>query len=291
MKKIAILLTAIIFISCNKNNEKADAYGNFEATEITVSSESNGKIEFLNVKEGAQLKKGLLVGLIDTLQLHYNREQLKASIETVQSKSTSVLSQINVLNEQLKTAKIEQTRIQNMYAENAATKRQIDEIDGKVKVIEKQISSVQSQNAPILNEIKSIKVQIEKLDDQIKKSKITNPVDGTVLTKYAEPSEITAFGKPLYKIANLNEMELRVYVTETQLAQIKIGQKVTVAIDADNDTKKYEGNITWISAQAEFTPKVIQTKEERANLVYAVKVAVKNDGSLKIGMPAEVWLK
>ena len=291
MKKIAILLTAIILISCNKNNEKADAYGNFEATEITVSSESNGKIEFLNVEEGAQLIKGSLVGLIDTLQLHYNREQLKASIETVQSKSTSVLSQINVLNEQLKTAKIEQIRIQNMYAENAATKRQIDEIDGKVKVIEKQISSVQTQNAPILNEIKSIKVQIEKLDDQIKKSKISNPVDGTVLTKYAEPSEITAFGKPLYKIANLNEMELRVYVTETQLAQIKIGQKVTVAIDADNDTKKYEGNITWISAQAEFTPKVIQTKEERANLVYAVKVAVKNDGSLKIGMPAEVWLK
>ena len=291
MKKTAILLTAIILISCNKNSEKADAYGNFEATEITVSSESNGKIEFLNVEEGEQLKKGSLVGLIDTLQLHYNREQLKASIETVQSKSASVLSQINVLNEQLKTAKIEQTRIQNMYAENAATKRQIDEIDGKVKVIEKQISSVQSQNAPILNEIKSIKVQIEKLDDQIKKSKITNPVDGTVLTKYAEPSEITAFGKPLYKIANLNEMELRVYVTETQLAQIKIGQKVTVAIDADNDTKKYEGNITWISAQAEFTPKVIQTKEERANLVYAVKVAVKNDGSLKIGMPAEVWLK
>ena len=291
MKKIAILLTAIILISCNKNNEKADAYGNFEATEITVSSESNGKIEFLNVEEGAQLIKGSLVGLIDTLQLHYNREQLKASIETVESKSASVLSQINVLNEQLKTAKIEQTRIQNMYAENAATKRQIDEIDGKVKVIEKQISSVQTQNAPILNEIKSIKVQIEKLDDQIKKSKISNPVDGTVLTKYAEPSEITAFGKPLYKIANLNEMELRVYVTETQLAQIKIGQKVTVAIDADNDTKKYEGNITWISAQAEFTPKVIQTKEERANLVYAVKVAVKNDGSLKIGMPAEVWLK
>ena len=291
MKKTAILLTAIILISCNKNSEKADAYGNFEATEITVSSESNGKIEFLNVEEGEQLKKGSLVGLIDTLQLHYNREQLKASIETVQSKSASVLSQINVLNEQLKTAKIEQTRIQNMYAENAATKRQIDEIDGKVKVIEKQISSVQTQNAPILNEIKSIKVQIEKLDDQIKKSKITNPVDGTVLTKYAEPSEITAFGKPLYKIANLNEMELRVYVTETQLAQIKIGQKVTVAIDADNDTKKYEGNITWISAQAEFTPKVIQTKEERANLVYAVKVAVKNDGSLKIGMPAEVWLK
>ncbi|MFN7044092.1 MAG: HlyD family secretion protein [Flavobacterium sp.] len=292
MKKIGILITALIVVlSCNKNNEKADAYGNFEATEITVSSESNGKIEFLNVEEGTQIKKGMLVGLIDTLQLHYNRAQLKASIETVQSKSASVLSQIEVLNEQLKTAKIEQNRIQNMYAENAATKRQVDEIDGKVKVIEKQINSVQTQNAPILNEIKSITVQIEKLNDQIKKSKIINPVEGTVLTKYAEPSEITAFGKPLYKIANLNEMELRVYVTETQLAQIKIGQKVMVAIDAENDTKKYEGNITWVSAQAEFTPKVIQTKEERANLVYAVKVSVKNDGSLKIGMPAEVWLK
>lgn len=292
MKKILILLTgSIVILSCNKNNENADAYGNFEATEIIVSSESNGKIEFLNVEEGVQIKKGSFVGLIDTLQLHYNREQLKASIETVQSKSASVLSQIGVLNEQLKTAKIEQNRIKNMFAENAATKRQEDEIDGKVKVIEKQINSVQTQNAPILNEIKSITVQIEKLNDQIKKSKISNPVDGTVLTKYAEPSEITAFGKPLYKIANLNEMELRVYVTETQLAQIKIGQKVTVAIDAENSTKKYEGNITWISAQAEFTPKVIQTKEERANLVYAVKVAVKNDRSLKIGMPAEVWLK
>ena len=290
-KNLILLIGSIVILSCNKNNEKADAYGNFEATEITVSSESNGKIEFLNVEEGVQIKKGSLVGLIDTLQLHYNREQLKASIEMVESKSASVLSQIGVLNEQLKTAKIEQNRIKNMFAENAATKRQVDEIDGKVKVIEKQITSVQTQNAPILNEIKSIAVQIEKLNDQIKKSKIINPLDGTILTKYAEPSEITAFGKPLYKIANLNEMELRVYVTETQMAQIKIGQKVTVAIDSENSTKKYEGNIIWISAQAEFTPKVIQTKEERANLVYAVKVAVKNDGSLKIGMPAEVWLK
>jgi HlyD family secretion protein len=292
MKKVGILISAsIVLLSCNKNNEKADAYGNFEATEITVSSESNGKIEFLNVQEGAQIKKGTFIGLIDTLQLHFNREQLKASIETVKSRSASVLSQIEVLNEQLKTAKIEQNRIKNMFAENAATKRQVDEIEGKVKVIEKQINSVQTQNAPILNEIKSIVVQIEKLDDQIKKSKITNPLDGTVLTKYAEPSEITAFGKPLYKIANLNEMELRVYITETQLTQIKIGQKVTVAVDSENDMNELEGQITWISAQAEFTPKVIQTKEERANLVYAVKVAVKNDGSLKIGMPAEVWLK
>lgn len=287
---IKIILVSIVFSSCNKNNENADAYGNFETTEVTVSSEANGKIEFLNIEEGNEIKKGEIVALIDTLQLHFNKEQLKASIATVQSKSASVLSQISVLNEQLKTAKIEQNRILNMFNENAATKRQVDEIEGKVNVINKQINSVQTQNAPILNEVKSIEVQIAKLEDQIKKSQVINPIDGTVLTKYAEATEITAFGKPLYKIANLKEMELRVYFSETQLPQIKIGQHVKVVIDSNDSTKSYNGTISWISSQAEFTPKVIQTKEERTNLVYAVKVKVKNDGSLKIGMPAEVWL-
>lgn len=288
---IKIILVSIVLSSCNKNNENADAYGNFETTEVTVSSEANGKIEFLNIEEGNEIKKEEVVALIDTLQLHFNKEQLKASIATVQSKSASVLSQISVLNEQLKTAKIEQNRILNMFNENAATKRQVDEIEGKVNVINKQINSVQTQNAPILNEVKSIEVQIAKLEDQIKKSQVINPIDGTVLTKYAETSEITAFGKPLYKIANLNEMELRVYFSETQLPQIKIGKHVKVIIDSNDSTKSYNGIISWISSQAEFTPKVIQTKEERTNLVYAVKVKVKNDGSLKIGMPAEVWLK
>ncbi|MDK2772400.1 MAG: HlyD family efflux transporter periplasmic adaptor subunit [Flavobacterium sp.] len=288
---IKIILVSIVLSSCNKNNENADAYGNFETTEVTVSSEANGKIEFLNIEEGNEIKKGEIVALIDTLQLHFNKEQLKASIATVQSKSASVLSQISVLNEQLKTAKIEQNRILNMFNENAATKRQVDEIEGKVNVINKQINSVQTQNAPILNEVKSIEVQIAKLEDQIKKSQVINPIDGTVLTKYAETSEITAFGKPLYKIANLKEMELRVYFSETQLPQIKIGQHVKVVIDSNDSTKSFNGTISWISSQAEFTPKVIQTKEERTNLVYAVKVKVKNDGSLKIGMPAEVWLK
>ncbi|BCY28320.1 MULTISPECIES: HlyD family secretion protein [Flavobacterium] len=287
---IKIIFVSIVLSSCNKNNENADAYGNFETTEVTVSSEANGKIEFLNIEEGNEIKKGQVVALIDTLQLHFNKEQLKASIATVQSKSASVLSQISVLNEQLKTAKIEQNRILNMFNENAATKRQVDEIEGKVNVINKQINSVQTQNAPILNEVKSIEVQIAKLEDQIKKSQVINPIDGTVLTKYAEASEITAFGKPLYKIANLNEMELRVYFSETQLPQIKIGQHVKIVIDSNDSTKSYNGTISWISSQAEFTPKVIQTKEERTNLVYAVKVKVKNDGSLKIGMPAEVWL-
>ena len=287
---IKIIFVSIVLSSCNKNSENADAYGNFETTEVTVSSEANGKIEFLNIEEGNEVKKGQVVALIDTLQLHFNKEQLKVSIATVQSKSASVLSQISILNEQLKTAKIEQNRILNMFNENAATKRQVDEIEGKVNVINKQINSVQTQNAPILNEVKSIEVQIAKLEDQIKKSQVINPIDGTILTKYTEASEITTFGKPLYKIANLKEMELRVYFSETQLPQIKIGQNVKVVIDSNDNTKSYNGTISWISSQAEFTPKVIQTKEERTNLVYAVKVKVKNDGSLKIGMPAEVWL-
>ena len=278
-------------ISCNKNNDKADGYGNFEATEVTISAESNGKIEYLKLEEGDILEPKTQVGLIDTTQLYFNKQQLIASKSTVYSKSANVLSQIKVLQEQLKTAQIEKKRIQNMFAENAATKRQVDEIDGKVSVIQEQIKSVETQNAPIVKEVKSIDVQIEKINDQIQKSKIINPIKGTVLAKYAEPNEVTAFGNPIYKIADISEMTLRVYVSETQLSQIKVGQNVTVKIDAEKEMKSYQGTISWIASSAEFTPKVVQTKEERVNLVYAVKVKVKNDGSLKIGMPAEMWIK
>ena len=279
------------FISCNNDNTKADGYGNFEATEVTISAEANGKLEFLNLEEGDVLKPKTLVGLVDTLQLYYSKQQLIASKSTINSKSRNVLSQIAVLQSQLKTATIEKNRIQNMFSENAATQRQVDEIDGKVNVIKEQIKSVKTQNAPIINEVESINVQIEKVNDQIAKSKIINPIKATVLAKYAEASEITSFGKPLYKIADLSVMTLRVYISETQLAQIKLNQKVTVKIDDDKAMKSYEGRISWISAVAEFTPKIVQTKEERVNLVYAVKVDVNNDGSLKIGMPGEMFIK
>ena len=292
MKKISIIILATIgLISCNKNSDKADGYGNFEATEITVSSEANGKIEFLKVEDGDELKSQSQVGLVDTLQLYFAKQQLIASKSTISSKSANVVSQKSVLQEQLKTTNLEKNRIRNMYAENAATKRQVDEIDGKAKVIEEQIKNVGTQNAPILNDLKSVDVQIEKINDQIAKSKIINPINGTVLTKYSEPGEITAFGKPLYKIADISEMTLRIYVSETQLSKIKVGQNVSVKIDAEKDMKSYQGTISWIASSAEFTPKIIQTKEERVNLVYAVKVKVKNDGSLKIGMPAEMWIK
>ena len=291
MKKIITLIILSSLISCNKNNDKADGYGNFEATEVTISAEANGKIEYLKLEEGDVLEPKIQVGLIDTTQLYFNKQQLLASKSTVYSKSANVLSQIKVLQEQLKTAQIEKKRIQNMFAENAATKRQVDEIDGKVSVIQEQIKSVETQNAPIVNEVKSIEVQVEKINDQIRKSKIINPIKGTVLAKYAEPNEVTAFGKPIYKIADISEMTLRVYVSETQLSSIKVGQNVTVKIDAEKEMKSYQGTISWIASSAEFTPKIVQTKEERVNLVYAVKVTVKNDGSLKIGMPAEMWIK
>lgn len=290
MKNILTILIVLTLFSCKKEDNEADAFGNFEATEITISAEANGKIEFLKVEEGDVLQENALVGQIDTIQLYLNKQQLLASKNTIYSKSTNVLSQRNVLNEQLKMTLIEQKRIKDMFSESAATKRQVDEVNGKVSVLKQQMQSVETQNAPIINEVKSIEVQIEKINDQLKKSKIINPILGTVLAKYAEPNEITAFGKPLYKIANLNEMTLRVYFSETQLASIKIGQEVNVTIDDKDVTKPYNGKISWISSSAEFTPKIIQTKEERVNLVYAVKVIVKNDGSLKIGMPAEVKL-
>jgi HlyD family secretion protein len=291
MKKIIPFLILASLVSCTKKNDKADGYGNFEATEVTISSEANGNIQYLKLEEGDILAAETPVGLVDTTQLYFSKQQLIASKASIVSKSANVLSQRSVLQEQLKTALIEKKRIENMFEQNAATKRQVDEIVGKVNVINEQIKSVGTQNAPIINEVKSIDVQIAKMNDQIEKSKIINPIKGTVLAKYAEPNEVTAFGKPLYKIADVSQMDLRVYISETQLPYIKIGQKVTVKIDAGTEMKSYQGVVSWISSSAEFTPKVIQTKEERVNLVYAVKVKVKNDGGLKIGMPAEMWIK
>ena len=276
--------------SCTSNGDKADGYGNFEATEITISAEANGKILFLDAEEGNVLAQNEVVGVIDTVQLSLKREQLLASKNTIFSKSRNVLSQREVLKEQLKVAQNDRTRIKNLLQAKAATTKQLDDITGQINIIKEQIKSVETQNSPIINEIKSMEIQIRQIEDQINKSVIQNPVKGTVLVKYAEPNEITAFGKPLYKIANLEDMILRVYISENQLSKLKIGQEVSVKIDAGEEMKSYPGVVSWIAESAEFTPKIIQTKEERVNLVYAVKVKVRNDGSLKIGMPAEMWI-
>lgn len=285
-----LLLTTSVLISCNKNNDKADGYGNFEAVETTISAESNGKLLAFSIEEGQTIKKGTVVGYIDTIQLNLKKEQLRVSKNSIVSKSRSVLSQIQVLKSQQKTATISKDRIENLIKANAGTQKQLDDVEGKIDVIKQQIRSVEIQNAPIVNELKSIDIQIKQLNDLIQKSKITNPINGTVLVKYVEPNEITSFGRPLYKIADLSTMQLRVYISEVQLAATKIGQEVTVKIDAGDIMKDYTGTISWIASEAEFTPKIIQTKEERVNLVYAVKINVKNDGSLKIGMPAEMWI-
>ncbi len=285
---LSIIVTSLF--SCGNDNGKADGYGNFEATEITISAENNGKLMQFNVNEGDKLITDQLIGYIDTIPLALKREQLAVSKAVVSSKSKGVLSQIAVLNSKLKIANTNKSRVQNLIKDNAGTQKQLDDVTGEIDVIENQIRSVEIQNAPVVNELRSIDVQLKQIDDQIQKSKITNPLNGTVLTKYAEPNEITAFGKPLYKIADLSTMQLRVYISETQLATIKIGEDVTVKIDDAAKMKSYKGTISWIASEAEFTPKIIQTKEERVALVYAVKIDVKNDGSLKIGMPAELWL-
>ena len=287
---IGLSFIASTIISCNSDTNKADGYGNFEATETTISAENNGKLIQFTVEEGKTLQKGEKVGHIDTIQLALKKELLIVSKNVIFSKSKGVLSQISVLKAQLKTATITKNRIENLLKENAATQKQLDDIQGQINVINQQIKSIEIQNLPIVNELKNIDVQLKQVEDQIKKSVITNPVNGTILVKYTEPNEITSFGKPLYKIADLSTMQLRVYVSETQLSSIKIGQEVTVKIDGNEVMKNYTGIISWIASEAEFTPKIIQTKEERVNLVYAVKIDVINDGSLKIGMPAEMWI-
>jgi HlyD family secretion protein len=289
-KIVALIIFTTVLASCNSGDDKADGYGNFEATETVISAEGNGKLLEFNIEEGITLKKGNAVGYIDTIQLNLKKEQLLATKNVINAKSAGVLSQISVLKAQLKTATISKNRIENLMKENAGTQQQLDEVNGKVDVINQQIRSVEVQNSSVINELKSLDAQLTQIEDQVTKSKIVNPVQGTVLVKYAEPFEIVGFGKPLYKIANLNSLQLRVYVSETQLTSIKIGQKVMVKVDVAEGMKSYSGTITWVASEAEFTPKIIQTKEERVNLVYAVKIEVKNDGILKIGMPAEMWI-
>lgn len=288
---LGLIIIATSLLSCGNDNGKADGYGNFEATEITISAENNGKLMQFDVNEGNVLRKEQFIGYIDTIPLALMREQLKVSKAVISSKSRGVLSQINVLNAKLKTANTNKTRAENLIKDSAGTQKQLDDVTGEIDVINSQIRSVEIQNAPVVNELKSIDVQLKQIDDQIQKSKVINPIIGTVLTKYAETNEITAFGKPLYKIADLGVMQLRVYVSEIQLANIKIGQEVTVKIDDADTMKSYKGTVNWIASEAEFTPKIIQTKEERVALVYAIKINVVNDGSLKIGMPAELWIE
>jgi HlyD family secretion protein len=290
---IIILSLAIALLTgCSNGKQKSDAYGNFEAVETIVSSESSGKLNEFNVEEGQIIEANKIVGYIDTNQLNLKKLQLLQQKNTTRTKFKNVSAQVSVLQEQKRIAIREKERVERLLKDNAATGKQLDDINGNIDVINKQINSIDMQNTTTNEELKGLDVQVQQILDQLEKSNITNPVKGTVIMKFAEQGEIVNFGKPLYKIADISVMELRVYISGAQLPEIKLGQKVKVLIDdGKSNFKTLEGEISWISSKAEFTPKIIQTKEERVNLVYAVKVRVINDGSLKIGMPGEIMFK
>ncbi len=290
------VLGIVLLSSCSNNDGDYDASGSFEATEIIVSSEANGKIEKLSIMEGQQLEKGEQVGLIDTTQLYLQKMNLRSNVKGVRAQQPNIATQTASIKEQIATLEREKQRTTNLIKANAATQKQLDDINGQLEVLQKQLSASQStlqkSSQNITAQSSAIDIQIEQIEDKLQKSIIRSPITGTVLNKYSEEGELANMGTPLFKIADINNMTLRVYVTNDQLTSLKLNDKVQVYVDQGSESsdnkKMYEGVVTWISDKSEFTPKTIQTKNERANLVYAMKVSVKNDGYLKMGMYGEV---
>lgn len=281
----ALLLTA----ACNPNKERSDAYGNFEAVETTISAEANGKLLSFKLDEGQTLNAGVRVGLIDTVDTQLKLLQLKAQVTSVNSRTDNLNAQIAVVDEQTANLLVEKKRIEGMFKDKAATQKQLDDINGAIDVAAKQKDAIAVQFKGVKDDAAVVRRQIDQLKDQIRRCHIINPIKGTVLVKYVEPDEMVTMGKALYKIADLTTLDLKIYVSGSQLSEVKLGKNVKVLYDRPNGTlKRMTGMVSWVADQSEFTPKIIQTRDERVNLVYAVKIRVKNDGSLKIGMPAEV---
>ena len=294
MNKLYLFLFSICVLgACQSADENIDASGNFEADETIIAAETSGKIEQLLLDEGSTLNAGDTVGYVDTTQLYLKKKQLEYSIQAIRAKLPNSAIQLSTISEQIETAEREKKRVENLMKANAATAKQLDDISSQLDLLNRQYKATQSSlsvtTRGLVAETLPLKAQIDQLDDQIKRSVIVNPVNGTVLTQYAEVNEVANPGKALYKIANLSTMTLRAYISGNQLPAIKLNQHVTVLVDnVDGGYKNYEGTVTWVSDKAEFTPKTIQTKDERANLVYAIKISVKNDRYLKIGMYGEV---
>ncbi len=310
MKKISLLLLTIsstLLISCKKGNGDFDASGTFEANEVIVSAETAGKILDFAADEGTKLEKNQVAVVIDPTNLQLQSEQVEASINALGEKTSDLTPYIRTLEQQIEIQKTqvsslerERTRFANLLKEDAATGKQLDDIESQLKVAKEQLglsqrqldqqkAAISTQNRSVLSEQTPLSKRKAQIDDQLSRTKVMNPVAGTVLTSYAEAGEITAPGKALYKIADLSIMDLRAYISGDQFSQVKIGQTVKVFIDnGKDDYKEMQGTVTWISDKAEFTPKTIQTKDERAHLVYATKIRVKNDGSVKVGMYGEV---
>lgn len=289
-KTTAIILPILIMmVGCSEKDVEWDVQGQFEGTEVLVASEMGGKIIEFTAEEGQVLAQNQVCGYIDTLQLYLKKQQLQASIVSILSRNSGIKAQVTVIDEQIANLKREQLRMSRLIKDNAGTQKQLDDITGQMDVLTKQKEATVTNFAQLNAETAPLQSQINQLNDQIQKCIIKSPISGTVISKYAEQGELSAFSKALFKIANLSEMTLKAYATSTQLSSVKIGQKVTVYIDTDGKNyKKLEGIITWISDKSEFTPKTIQTRDERANLVYAIKIKVKNDGTIRIGMPGEV---
>lgn len=294
MKRILYIVAAMLAVSCNSEPE-FDAQGTFEATEVVISSEATGRILYFDVEEGASVTAGEPVGAIDSLQLHLQRKQLSAQLSALLGSRPDIKAQAASLREQIAKQRTERSRVENMLRDGAATQKQLDDIEAQIRVLESQLTATLStlgKNTTSINDnAAALEAQIAALDDRIAKCRIASPIDGTVLVKYAEAGEFAAAGKPLMKIADLNNIYLRAYFTSDQLGRFTLGDMVRVIADfGGGERYDYEGRIAWISFESEFTPKTIQTKDSRANLVYAVKIAVRNDGRLRIGLSGEVVL-
>jgi HlyD family secretion protein len=283
-----IFLSLLLLTGCKSKNQQADAFGNFEATEVTVSAETSGRVVKMNVSEGDLLDKGSPIALIDTVLLNLQKDEILSAIKSVRTKLSSTSAQNDILQQQIANLNIDLKRIGNMLRDEAATKKQFDDLSGQIEVLKKQVAANNTQKASIMAEISVYESKKATLSEQISRSTVKSPLKGTVIEKYSEEGELTAAGKPLAKIADLSLIKLKVYVSGAQLGKVKIGDECTVRID---DGKKgysnFKGKVSQISDKAEFTPKIIQTREERVILVYEVAILVANDGTLKSGMPGE----
>lgn len=282
--------------ACSSSDIEYDASGVFEATEVIVSAKGTGELVSFHVDEGQSVDMGRELGCIDTLQLHFKKRQLMSSISAAESRRLDEARQVASIRQQISNLQNERRRFAQLVSENAANRKQLDDIDYQIMVLQRQLAATQEQigssNSSLTGQRGSIVAQIAQVDDQIRNSVITSPIHGTVLAKYMEQGEFAAPGKPLFKVADIQEMKLRAYITADQLTTLKIGQKVKVYADQGKaDRKEYQGMVTWISDKAEFTPKTIQTRDERANLVYAVKISVRNDGQIKEGMYGDIRIK
>jgi HlyD family secretion protein len=288
MKTLFLLSLMIILGACSTNKTKSDAFGNFETDEVIISAENSGKILMTAFIEGEKVSQGAVMAITDTVNLILQRNQLMAQKESVLAQKAGLYASIAVSDQQITNIQKDQVRIKKMLADGAATPKQMDDIDGQISLTEKQKKAYAAQITAIEKSAEAIDAQIAVLNDKITTSVVKAPISGIILEKYAQTGELAAPGKSLYKMANMDNLILRVYIGGPQLTQIKTGSRVKVMIDGNDGIKEIAGTVEWVSSEAEFTPKIIQTREERVKLVYAAKIRVPNDGSLKLGMPGEI---